>query len=426
MVSIAERVREILQEAIERVSSGGQMKFDIRSLYYAVRELFLKRWSGDKFYLYNSFTQDFMRNYEKRHGKVKDLVRGPRGMYAAPDTYGVRSQGVVRPGFYLAQGIGNKIIVVEKMGLFEQMVANNFDRRLDCIIMTTQGFTSEAGRNALLQVESWGLPVCVLHDYDINGILIKETLTKPTKRLDTSINPHILKDVGLTYSVVNDLMQSRDLTPEPVSLSKQDLAKLEGMFDRDEISDEEYDFLMNGRVELNALTPLELLQWLETRLEDLDLWKTVPGQHELDETMKDQMKSELDDTKTSLVDELRKSVEDELGLTKIWDAMWRIRNRIKNRLDAEISTHLDDIDYPKKTVEELKDEMRENMEKFWKALAKDIASELAEGLTEPFVEKVEEEQEDIIEEGVEDSKVVTAKDNLAKDAQTWLQEQGYD
>jgi len=90
MQTIADRVREILPphpkerplllvllkmlEAIERVSSGGTMKFSMRNLFYAVIEIFHKKFPGEKFYEYNSFTQDFLRTYEKQHGKMEKRI----------------------------------------------------------------------------------------------------------------------------------------------------------------------------------------------------------------------------------------------------------------------------------------------------------------------------------------------------------------
>ena len=107
-MSIAEKVREIIKEAIKRVSDGGQMKFSVRNLYYAVREIYLKRYPDEKFYKYNSFTQDFMRSYEKRYGKVKDLVREARGSYQRPDAGGWSSEDNIKTETYFWAGIGTQ------------------------------------------------------------------------------------------------------------------------------------------------------------------------------------------------------------------------------------------------------------------------------------------------------------------------------
>jgi len=385
--TIADRVREILSEAVEHVSNGGTMKFDIRSLFYAVREIYLKRWSGEKFYEYNSFTQDFMRSYEKQHGKIKGLVRGPRGKYCVPDEYGWRTESDVKPDLYLMRGIGNKIIVVEKMGLFEQMLANNFDKRLDCILMTTQGFTSEAGREALLQVQEWGLPVCVLHDFDVNGILIKETLTKPTKRLDTEIDPEILVDVGLNWEVVGRLREERDLTPEPVSLSTQDKSKLLGMLQRREIERDEAEFLMYGRVELNALTPRELLDWLEQRLEALDLWKTVPTQEQLDELIKRSYVQKL-------AENLLSDVKERIGFYDVEELF----SKLAEKITEKVRERLEDEEPPEPpTVEEFKDILRKRMEDYWTQIAQSIARAKADKFpkTDEKVDEIASKLEEI-------------------------------
>jgi len=384
--TIADRVREVLSQAVERVSNGGTMRFDIRSLFYAIRELYLKRWPGEKFYEYNSFTQDFMRTYEKQHGKIRGMLRGPRGKYASPDEYGYRAEEDVKPEIYVRRGIGNKIIVVEKMGLFEQMVANNFDVRLDCILMTTQGFTSEAGREALLQVEEWGLPVCVLHDYDINGVLIKETLTRPTKRLDTEIDPDILVDVGLNYEIVRGLMDTRGLTPEPVTLSKQDESKLAGMVERGEISQDEYNFLYDGRVELNALTPRELLDWLEQRLEDLDLWKTVPDQDELDDKLTEYFRYRL-------AENLWSGVKDNVG----YDVVYELLSKVEARIREKVAEALKEEEMPE-TIdrEDFKEKLRARMDLYWTRLADSIAAGMVRGLdTTGRAEKIAETMQEI-------------------------------
>ena len=387
-MTIANRVKRILDEAVQRVSDGGKMKFDIRSLFYAVREIFLKRWPGEKFYLYNSFTQDFMRSYERQNGKLEGMVRGPRGKYVAPDETGWRSEDDVKPGVWISRGIGNKILVVEKLGLYEQMKANEFDKRLDCIIMTTQGFTTEAGRDALNQVEEWKIPICVLHDYDVNGILIKQTLVRPTKRLDTAVNPEILVDVGLNLEVIKALREHRDLTPEPVDLGKQDLAKLEGLLNRGDITEDEYEFLRAGRVELNALTPLELLKWLEERLESLGLWKTVPTPDNLEGCLKRAFIEKL-------ASEMAWTVKDLTGYDEVYDLLSKVEDHIRERIKDE----LEDEELPESwTVEEFKDKMRDNMTDYWTQVARGIAEHMtkkvdAEDRAEEIASRLEELKE---------------------------------
>lgn len=423
-LSIAEKVREIIQGAIERVSDGGQMKFSVRNLYYAVREIYLKRWTNEKFYKYNSFTQDFMRAYEKKNGKVQGLVREARGSYQRPDAGGWCSEDNIKTDTYFWAGIGNKVVVVEKSGLYEVMKQNKFDVRLDAVIMTTQGFTTEAGREILKMAEKKGLPICILHDYDINGILIHNTLKQPTKRLDSYITNII--DLGLTWDLVKELMNKRGLTPEPVHLSKQDTGKLRGMWTRGEITggDDEFNFLESGRIELNALTPLELLTWLEERLEDLDLWKTVPKQDELDEKLKEDIISDLDDTKDTLVNGIVSDVKDKIGITTIEDLLGQMEEAITSRTNQEVGERFEGVDYPTITVGDFEEKLRADMLQYWTKLCGSLAGKEAEKLEEPIKEEVEEDRADIIEDSRQDEQVQDYEDLLNNAFAGWLSDRG--
>lgn len=89
-VRIANQIREVMPEAIERATDGGDMTMDVRSLYYAVRDIFLKRHHPEKsFYKeYDSFSQDFLPKYERETGGIGNLVRAPRGSIATPQFHG--------------------------------------------------------------------------------------------------------------------------------------------------------------------------------------------------------------------------------------------------------------------------------------------------------------------------------------------------
>lgn len=419
-VTIAEKVRGVLPEAIKLCSDNGTMKFGIRSLWYKVIEFYHKLYPNDKFYEYNSFTQDFLRTYEKQRGKIPGLVRGPRGKYCGTDTYGNRHEDDVKPDVYISRGIANKVIIIEKLELWVVMKENDFDKRLDCILMSTSGFTTEAGRDALIQAQGWGLPICPLHDYDINGVLIQETLARPTRRLDTEIDSSNFVDVGLNFDVVQSLIESKGLEIEPTDLSEQDINKLNGMLERGEITSEEHDFLKEGRVELNALTPREMLVWLEERLEELDLWKTVPDQDELDKAMEEQMKSDLDDARDELVSSFRDSMEKGLGLEALYSALLTIRDAIEGSLKVSVEEHMEDFDYPTKTVEEFVEELRKHMEKYWIVLAQEIASKLCEDLADPFKSEVEDEKDDMVATASKDSEVTQAIDRFTEATNKWL------
>lgn len=396
MKNIGVLVEQILPEAIERVSSGGKMKFSARNLFYAVREIFLKSFPEEQFYKdYDNFTQGFLRRYERKHGKIPGLVRERRGFYAYPTEQGKDYEYSVEPGLTLCRGIANKIIAIEKEGLYSVMKENRFDIRLEAIIITTQGFTTEAGRELLIQAEETGLPVCVLHDYDVNGVLIHKTLTRPTQRLDIHVSKVV--DLGLNWKIVKKLMDERGLIPEPVILKKEDLGKLEGMKERGEITYEEYEFLKKYRVELNALTPTELIEWLEQRLKELKLWKTVPTQEQLDEEFKVGYTDTLRDVRSALAYEFKNELAENLGLQQIHDSVLKVMSNMYLFMSQKIQDYLNNLNIEIPGVNEFKELMEKNMNVYWKKLCHEMAKNKAEKDTETIKDKIFEDKPKLIE-----------------------------
>ncbi len=59
--------------------------------------------------------------------------------------------------------------------------------------------------------------------------------------------------------------------------------------------------------------------------------------------------------------------------------MGRIRGTIEEKIDAEISRHMEDIEHPTKNVEEFNKLLREDMENYWAVLAEEIATLMVAG-----------------------------------------------
>lgn len=454
-MKIQDGILEVLEEAIERVSEGTKA-FTIRNLYYVVRDLFLKKFEDAAFYKnYKSFTQDFMPWYEKKHDPIPDMIREPRGGYVSPsDDPKFSFEKQIMTGTILLRGVGNKIVVIEKAGLWRVFKENKFEIKLDGIFMHTGGFATDAGRKLLKSAEETGLPVCIVHDYDINGILIHTTLTKQTKRRDTFIKEVI--DLGINWEIIKQLMKERGLTPEPVDLTYNDIAKLEGLLKRGEVSEEEYRFLLGKktplydvwktwkaqtsrkekspvkptdilakgkRVELNALTPLELMNWLEERLEELDLWKTLPSQEKLDETLTEKIDEDLEELKSSIIGNLKDELLEATRVEKIWRLYVRMSNLIGDEVKKKVDELWEEASYPGMTVEDFEKKLREDMMQFWTRLAGTIGREMAEEQREPIGEKFEEDKEELIEQAQEKEEVKDGMKTLIEGLKKWLEEE---
>jgi len=427
-VIIKDRVEPLIPRAVDAISEGGTMKFTMRNLFYKVREYFLTEnfvcpicgkqvrllefpdtficserhtvdvnelrplVEGLRFYLYNSFAQDFLTSYQKNTGKIEGLLNEERGKLAYPEfdrdydvyetfEHGIDTEAIDR----FEPGVGNKVVMVEKLGLFHMMRANNFDRRLDAILISTEGFSTEAARLIMVGAAARGLPICILHDYDINGLLIHDTLLEPTKRRDSFIEGTTY-DLGFTYEQLKTLMKR----PEPIELKAGDKGKLRGLLADAKVSSEEYEFLLKYRVELNALTPLELLRWLQTELEQRDLWKTVPPQEELRDEAERQISFELTEYRSGLVSDVADTMLGGLGLDRVRELIDEIESYAQDRA-------MEEVDWPyvesEASVDELVERLRKRPENYWKHTARVMGQEEAA----PF----KDEMDNLVDEGKE-------------------------
>ncbi|MBA7577300.1 hypothetical protein ES708_19147 [subsurface metagenome] len=273
--------------------------------------------------------------------------------------------------------------MVEKQGLFHMMRANDFDRRLDAILISTEGFSTEAARLIMVGAAAQGLPICILHDYDINGLLIHDTLLKPTKRRDSFIEGET-HDLGFTFDQLKVLMKR----PEPVELKKEDIGKLNGLLTDGKVTSEEFDFLQRYRVELNALAPLELLRWLEVELEQRDLWKTVPNEAQLRDEAESQMRAELSDYRAGLASGVAGTLLEELSLDRVRELIDEIEFYAQDRAMEEIGWPYVESEA---SVDELVERLKKRPENYWKHTARIMGIEESA----PF----KDEMDNLVDEG---------------------------
>jgi len=288
------------------------------------------------------------------------------------------------------------------------MKANRFDIRLDTILAYTSGFTTEAGRDMLIKAQSWGLDVCVLHDYDVAGLQIYDTLTRPTKRLDTYLVGSQLYDLGLNWEVITEIRESRDMTPEPVHLNKAHVTSLGNMLDEGLISGEEYDLLRDSRIELNQLTPKELLEWLEKRLDSLGLWKTIPEQTTLDDSLNSHIDGRLKDDVGSRASDLDWAILRAFGVEDVFSRLLELSTALRGKSKKEVVKLIDDLEFPEMTVVELEGMLREDPVRYWTAAMKTEAEGMVNDLNEELDGSLDEPGDTMLrrikeEEGVEEA-----------------------
>jgi hypothetical protein len=200
--TIKEAVCEVIPAAVSEQQGGSDLPFSARDLYYKVRPL-VQRLHGkniDDSYAY--FTQQLLPEYQREHGPIRGLYYDPRGELHEPhDPAGHRS---VRIGtrevasYRPPEWTYNKILYVEKEGLWPVLEAARPADRYDMAIVMGKGFAVEACRALLASMPAGDVRIFALHDADPAGYNIAITLGEATRRMP---DHHVeVTDLGLTIA----------------------------------------------------------------------------------------------------------------------------------------------------------------------------------------------------------------------------------
>jgi len=287
---LKEVVFKTIPEAVYKVSSGNQLPFPNRNLFYVLRDL-TKEYNTKKD-LRSAYCSGLVKKYQKENGVViEGLYYEARGEFSEPHTeiiipLGTREVNNYEPPEYLF----NKILYVEKRGFTPIFKATKLAERYDMGIASSKGYAVEACKELLRKANRKNrTDVIILHDCDNDGLMIKYNLEDELAEYNINVI-----DIGLFVSEV--LEQKLEIDPEP-KISRKKLQKRL----RDTLPQEEQDFLQDmsneyndskgrywkgHRVELNALTPSQLIAYVEKKLEENNLTKKVcPPDDKLEEEM---------------------------------------------------------------------------------------------------------------------------------------------
>ncbi len=138
------------------------------------------------------------------------------------------------------------------MPLFKEV---KLAERYDLAIMSTKGMSVTASRLLVdrLCAES-GIPLLVLHDFDKSGFSIVGTLQRDTRRYEFEHDINVI-DLGLRIGDIEGLETEKVYIQSPGS-ARWNL--------RDNgATEEEIEFLLDRRVELNAFASDDLVAWIE-------------------------------------------------------------------------------------------------------------------------------------------------------------------
>jgi hypothetical protein len=292
---------EILPGAYDHASGGGKYTVSKRQLYYACRGQFRER--TDRELEYNYFAGTLLVQYMNRHPNETagwKITADPRGTLTIPNAHHeirvpcgtleieehlTKANCEVQPmDFDLELPIEwpsikgreryQAVLFVEKEGFAPLLEEAQIAERFDLAILSTKGQSVVAARqfvDTVCDVEN-GVPLFTVHDFDKFGLEIAQSLTQ--------VSDSALANDRITYQF-NNSIDVTDLGLRLSDVEKYGLGTESCDFKNNwslpaVLTSAEREFLRSGqRVELNAFTSPQFIEWLENKLTARGLGKRL-------------------------------------------------------------------------------------------------------------------------------------------------------
>ncbi len=288
-VSLTDICEEHMPAAWDKASDGGRLPTHWRQIFYVMRPICDEHPESDR-PLRDTTFKNIIEQYLDDHAPGWDVLRGARGVFKEPhapeadsglpmSTMNVRGylQGKaadprVKPftSRFPTHGAHNRIagvLICEKEGFDELLMAEQIPERYDLALMSTKGISAKAARN-LADALAVDAPCFTLHDLDKNGFVMASGF------------PDAI-DIGIRMGDVTDwdLVAEEQLHTNPPKTYRNML--------RNGATPDEARFVSEGeRVELNMFTSPQLVKFIEGKLLDHGVEKVIPDDDTLEAAWK--------------------------------------------------------------------------------------------------------------------------------------------
>jgi hypothetical protein len=319
-MSIVDAASAVMREAYLKASDNNTLPAKARQIMYAARGDIL-RLTGRKKFDDKYFTQNLLPNYLQVNPEATadwDVVYDARGNLIEPHTGRRIPLGTVPVRDYLGQRAGKPgrprlhlnglfptngpqhrygtVLFVEKEGFDELFEAVQLAERYDLAIMSTKGMSVVAARALLDRLAEIVEHILVLHDFDLSGFSICGTLGTDSRRYEFENDlSDIIIDIGLRL----DDVTAMGLEAEPVTVDNREARR--ATLARHGATDDEIEFLApygDGdcqRVELNAMTSRQLVDFVEAKLAECGVKKVMPDTEVLQQHARHRLEIKLTD-----------------------------------------------------------------------------------------------------------------------------------
>jgi Histidine kinase-, DNA gyrase B-, and HSP90-like ATPase len=303
-------VLDHLDEVIDLVSGGPlRYRFNERQLLYRMRPIVLREIGQT---LTRGNFSGIITDYEAEHGEIPLMYREPRGSITHPHSGETFTLGTLMvEGYQRPVWSFNKLLYIEKEGAQEALKQNRWMERHDCAVMSSKGFSTRAARDLIdkLAAHDEDCEVFCAHDADGSGTVIYQTLQEATKArsarkikiINIGLEPWEALRIGLEVETISRLTNKEGkVIRRPVAeyVKNHDGRNPDGTPNLDaagnDISGVDWDeWLQTHRVELNAMTTPQLIDWLDGKMEKHGGGKLIPPETVLVDELTTETKKRL-------------------------------------------------------------------------------------------------------------------------------------
>jgi hypothetical protein len=313
--SIKAAAWDAMPQAYARASDKGRLPANARQVMYAARPLVLEATGGKCWQRSQYFTQHILPDYIEEHPEETanwDIVFDARGHLHEPHTELQLGLGTLEVRGYIASwhqngAVSEKVssffelpsrwpttgpanryrfaLFVEKEGFNPLIERSRIRNRFDIMVFSSKGMSVTSARQLVQALSERGVTILVAHDFDLSGLTICHTLSHDTRRFQFDIEPDVI-DIGLRLEDV----KSNGLQSEPVFINQNKDPRHKFVQQDYDVTNEELNFLVEARagrgwpgkrVELNAMTSPQFIDWLERKLKEHGVAKIVPDEKTL-------------------------------------------------------------------------------------------------------------------------------------------------
>jgi hypothetical protein len=298
---------EAIPQAYMAASDNGRLPANVRQIFYQVRPLVMAVTGGNIWKNSSTFTQNVFQSYLRDNPEETsdwDIVYDARGHFSEPHMQKQIGCGTLEVRGYTnswenapeldieieetfpTNGPENRYrfaLFIEKEGFDALLDRARIAERYDLAIFSTKGMPVTAARQLVESLSAAGVTILIAHDFDIAGISIAHWLWHDNERYQFQHEPLVI-DLGLRLADVKKLALQSE---EQIHKQRKDPTEKFWEWYDDAISEEEADFLRGEysyqkdgwagqRVELNAMTSKQFIDWLEEKLDAVGVEKVVP------------------------------------------------------------------------------------------------------------------------------------------------------